>query len=107
MKNYYITRDNGNIINLFARPQYEGQEKLAEDNQEMIDYFANRQEEEDIEEARLAEVGVAKNTAGLNKITAQQAYDKIDQIFEGATTIAQLRTATVTALKRMIPYILR
>ena len=48
MKNYYIERDNGNIIGFYARPQYEGQEVLAEDDQEIIDYFDNQQAVEDL-----------------------------------------------------------
>ena len=107
MKNYFIERDNGSIINLYARPQYEGQEFLSENDQELIDHFANQQATKDIEESRINEIEVEKNTVGLKEITIQDAYDKIDQIFEGATTIAQLRTATVNVLKKMIPYILR
>jgi len=37
MKNYYIKRDkNKKIIALFARPQYEGQEKLKETHKDVV-----------------------------------------------------------------------
>lgn len=107
MKNYFVERDNGNIVGLYRRPQYEGQEFLSENDQEIIDHFANQQAENDTEKNRVAEIDVAMGTAGLKDITIQQAYDKIDQIFSGATTVATTREATITALKRIIPYILR
>ena len=107
MRNYYIERSNGDIVGFAARPQYEGQEVLAEDDQEIIDHFANQQAVKDIEENRLIEIEAEKDTVGLKQITLQQAYDKIDQIFAGATTVATTRDATITALKKMMPYILR
>ena len=40
MKNNYIERDrNENIIGLFARPQYVGQEKLPEDDPEIVSFL--------------------------------------------------------------------
>lgn len=107
MKNYYIERDDGNIVGLYARPQYDEQEVLAEDDQEMIDHFAAEQAAKDIENVHIAEIEVEKENAGLKNITVAQAHEKIDQIFEGATTIALLRAAIIMALKKMIPYILR
>ena len=45
MKNIYIDRDaDKNITGLFARPQYEGQEKLKETDKEII-AFRKKQNE--------------------------------------------------------------
>jgi len=107
MRNFYIERDNKNIVGLFTRPQYEGQEVLSEDDQEMIDHFANQKAVEDAEKNRIAEIEVEKDAAGLKKTTLQQAYDKIDQIFSRATTIALLRAACIRAFKILVVFILR
>ena len=53
MKNYYIERDDGNIIGLFARPQYEGQEKLSEKSKEIVTFLKNQKDVAD--EAQLNE----------------------------------------------------
>jgi len=107
MRNYYIKRDDRKIIGLFARPQYERQEVLAEDDQEIIDHFANQQAVEDIEKSRLAKIESEKNTAGLKNITVAQAHDKIDQLFLGATTVALLRAACIRAFKILVIFILK
>jgi len=107
MKNYYIERDNKNIVGLYARPQYEGQEKLAEDDQEIIDFFADKEVEENAEKIRIDEIEAEKDTSGLKEITVQQAHDKIDEIFSSATTIALLRAACIRAFKILVVFILK
>ena len=42
MRNCYIERTAGNIVSLFARPQYDGQEKLPEDDPEIIAFKAEQ-----------------------------------------------------------------
>ena len=59
-----------------------------------------------IELQRLTDVETEKESAGLKQITITQAHSKIDQIFDEATTIAQLKVATKVALKKIIPYII-
>ena len=44
MRNYYIKRDNGNIVGLYARPQYEGQEKLKETSKEIVAFLKKQNE---------------------------------------------------------------
>jgi len=107
MKNYYIERNNGNIINLFARSQYDEQEFLSEDDQEIIDHFAVKQAIEDVEQNRRDEIEAEKINSGLNNITVTQAHDRIDQIFSGATTVALLRAACIRAFKILVIFILR
>ncbi len=55
---------------------------------------------------RATDVEAEKESAGLRQITVAQAHDKIDQIFDSASTVAQLKTATVLALKKIIPFVI-
>lgn len=61
----------------------------------------------DAENLRLSEIVIEQEAAGLKKIKIAAALDKIDQIFADKTTAAQIRSATILALKKMLPYILR
>ena len=55
MRNFYIERDNGNIVSLFARPQYENQEKLKETNKEIKAFLKKQSEptESDLNEQKI------------------------------------------------------
>lgn len=64
-------------------------------------------DEEESESARLTGIKTERESAGLKKITIAQAIEKIDQIFADKTTVAQVRSATILALKKMMPYILK
>ncbi|MCK5614352.1 hypothetical protein KAR91_71460 [Candidatus Pacearchaeota archaeon] len=67
---------------------------------------ADLKEAGDVEALRREGIQEEQAASGLKKITVSKAFEKIDQIFENKTTVAQVRTATVLALKKMIPYIL-
>ena len=44
MNNYYVERDEENKVkSIFSRPQYEGQEALAEDHADIIEFFTAEQ----------------------------------------------------------------
>jgi hypothetical protein len=58
------------------------------------------------EDQRKDDISNEIESSGLRKITVAQAHGKIDQIFEDVTTVAALRAATVTALKKIIPFII-
>ena len=60
----------------------------------------------DAESVRVFDLETEKESVGLRKITVTQAHDKIDQIFDSATTVAQLKNATVLALKKIIPFVI-
>jgi len=59
------------------------------------------------EKNRVNEIEAERATSGLRKITIDQAYDKIDQIFLGATTIALLRSACIRAFKILVVFIIK
>jgi hypothetical protein len=63
-------------------------------------------EADEIEITRVSEVESEKETSGIKKITVVQAHNKIDQIFDEATTVAELKASTKIVLKKMIPFIL-
>ena len=68
---------------------------------------SEQQEIDEIEQTRIVDIETEKDASELKKITVQQAYDRIDQIFSGATTIAGLRTACVRAFKILVVFILK
>jgi len=54
MKNFYIKRNESKeITGLYARPQYEGHEKLSEKSQEIVTFLKNQKDVAD--EAQLNE----------------------------------------------------
>lgn len=54
----YIDRVAGQITGLYARPQREGQEYLADDSVEMVAYYAEKVQQENLRKvkAKLAEI---------------------------------------------------
>lgn len=58
------------------------------------------------EEARRAGIEAERETAGLKKVTIQQAHTFIDNKLNAATTVTQVKEAVRDILKRMVPYIL-
>lgn len=59
-----------------------------------------------VNDKRIADLETERESTGIRNLTVEQAHDKIDQIFNGATTVAGLRTATVVALKEIIPFVI-
>lgn len=107
MKSVFVDRDgNNNIINRFARPQYEGQERLDENDQELIDLDNIEQAAVGAMQTRQQEIETEKESAGLKGVTPQQAYAWIDNQFAGVADVSALRDKTIEVLKRMVPYIL-
>jgi len=55
MRNYFIERDNGDIVSLFACPQYKDQEKLKETNKEIVAFLKKQNEptEADLNEQKI------------------------------------------------------
>ena len=80
MKNYYIERDeNKNIISIFARPQYEGQEKLKETSKEIVAFFKKQSEPT---EAQLNEQKIQAKMRQM-AIDALKADKELSSDFEG------------------------
>ena len=80
MKNYYIQRDKDeNIIGTFARPQYEGHEKLSEKNKEMIAFLKKQSEPTEVQ------LNEQKIQAKMRQmaIEALQADNELPADFEG------------------------
>lgn len=60
----------------------------------------------DAREARIAGIVAAKNDAGLQGVTIDQAYNFIDNQIDSATNTPETVEAIRTILKKMVPYIL-
>jgi hypothetical protein len=72
---------------------------ITSENQALKDAF-------DVETQRISEIEVEKTSAGFRRITVQQAHNKIDEIFDAVTNMAELREATRSALKKIVPFII-
>jgi len=80
MKNYYIERnDNKKISGLFARPQYEGQEKLKETSKEIIAFLKKQNEPS---EAQLNEQKIQAEIRQL-AIVSLKSKKELPTNFEG------------------------
>lgn len=79
MKNCFIDRDNGNIVRLYARPQYKDQEFLPETDKE-IKAFLKKQSEPT--ESDLNEQKIQAKTRQI-AIEALQADNELPADFEG------------------------
>jgi len=65
-----------------------------------------RLDEQAIERSRIDKLFVEKETFGLNKTTSTQRKTFIDDTFNNATTVAQLRAAMKTFAEKILPYVL-
>jgi len=107
MENVYVDRKQDKSIKSVSKwPRDEDHEKITTDSQEYIDYENTKQQAIDDKKVRIDEIAEEQKTAGLKGITIQEAKDKIDQIFDSATTVAEVKAATVKTLKKILSHII-
>jgi len=103
----YCTLDHDGVVTGYGKNRLTAEQiKMDDDDQRIVDYETKKQDKIAQEKNRQKEINQEKSTTGLKNISVQSAHNKIDEIFENATTVAALRTATVIALKKIIPYVL-
>jgi hypothetical protein len=67
----------------------------------------SKQDAIDSEDQRLAEIEDAQEASGFRKKSVAEAHEKIDKIFENATTVEQLRSDCIQAFKIIATFILK
>jgi hypothetical protein len=74
--------------------------EVTPENQILKDEF-------EVEELRKSKIEAAQESGGLNKISLEDAKDKIDQIFSGVPDSDDMKQPTILAFKKLVTYILK
>ena len=73
MRNYYIERDESkNITGLFARPQYEGQEKLKETSKEIVAFLKKQNDANKLAEETALKIAKEMRLLAINSLKAKE-----------------------------------
>ena len=73
MRNYYIERDeNKDIIGLFARPQYEGQERLSGINKEIVSFLKKQNDANKLAEETSLKIAKEMRLLAINSLKAKK-----------------------------------